>query len=111
MKKYFIAAALAFTVATTALAEPRTFYSEVTCNSDNRIAFDLVEKKHGEMGMAMGRAILKDARTQKIHKVDMVLALNVQTNTYTIIGVFEDGTGCILVTGMDFARYAKKDSI
>jgi hypothetical protein len=41
----------------------------------------------------------------------MVLALNVQTNTYTIIGVFEDGTGCILVTGMDFARYVEKDSI
>ena len=109
MKKYFIAIALAFTVATTALAEPRTFYSEVTCNSDNRIAFDLVEKKHGEMGMAMGRAILKDARTQKIHKVDMVLALNVKTNT--IIGVFKDGTGCILVSGKDFARYAEKDSI
>jgi hypothetical protein len=111
MKKSFIAAASAFTMATTVVAEPRTFYSEVTCNSDNRIAFDLVEKKHGEMGMAMGRAILKDARTQKIHKVDMVLALNVKTNTYTIIGVFEDGTGCILVTGMDFARYVEKDSI
>ena len=49
MKKYFIAAALAFTVATTVVAEPRTFYSEVTCNSDNRIAFDLVEKKHGKL--------------------------------------------------------------
>ena len=111
MKKSFIAAAIAFTMATTVVAEPRTFYSEVICNSDNRIAFDLVEKKHGEMPLAMGRAILKDARTQKIHKVDMVLALNVKTNTYTIIGVFEDGTGCILVTGMDFARYVEKDSI
>ena len=111
MKKYFIAIALGFAVAATALAEPRTFYSEVTCNSDNRVAFNLVEKNHGEINMAMGRAILKDARTQTIHKIDMVLALNAISKTYTIIGVFKDGTGCILVSGKDFARYAEKDSI
>ena len=111
MKSYIAAAVIALTVASSAVAEPRTFYSEVICNSDNRVALNLVEKKHGEMPLAMGRAILKDARTQKIHKVDMVLALNVKTNTYTIIGVFKDGTGCIILTGMDFARYTEKDSI
>ena len=111
MKKSFIAAAMAFTMATTVVAEPRTFYSEVTCNSDNRVAFNLVEKNHGEINMAMGTAIIKDARTQTIHKIDMVLTLNAISKTYTIIGVFKDGTGCILVSGKNFARYVEKDSI
>jgi len=94
-----------------ASAEPRTFLSQVTCNSDGQKAFDIVEQNHGEEPFAMGKAIIMDARTKRIHTIDMVLTINMESRTYTIIGVFNDGTGCIISSGKDFARYINKESI
>ena len=112
MKKIIIIAALiALGVGTSAVAEPRTFFSQVTCNSDSQKAFDIVEQNHGEEGMAMGKAVIQDARTKTIHTIDLVLTLNIKSRTYTIIGIFADGTGCIIGSGKDFASYVKGPSI
>tara|TARA_R110000803_G_scaffold125467_1_gene193127 strand:+ start:186 stop:521 length:336 start_codon:yes stop_codon:yes gene_type:complete len=98
-------------VALPASAEPRTFLSQVTCNSNGQKAFDIVEQNHGEQRMAMGKSVIMDARTKRIHSIDMVLTVNMESRTYTIIGVFNDGTGCIISSGKDFARYINKKSI
>ena len=112
MKKIIIIAALiALGVGTSAVAEPRTFLSKVTCNSDRQKAFDIVEQNHGEEPFAMGKAVIMDARTNRIHTIDMVLTINMESRTYTIIGVFNDGTGCIILSGKDFASYINKESI
>ena len=112
MKKIIIIAALiALGVGTSAVAEPRTFFSQVTCNSDSQKAFDIVEQKHGEQRVAMGKSVIMDARTNRIHSIDMVLTINMESRTYTIIGVFNDGTGCIISSGKNFARYVDKESI
>ena len=109
MIKLIIAALFLFT--TQAMAEPRTFLSKVTCNSDSQLPFDIVEEKHGEQRVAMGKMAIMDARTKLIHTIDMVLTINMESRTYTIIGVFNDGTGCIISSGKNFARYVDKESI
>ena len=109
MIKLIIAALFLFT--TQAIAEPRTFLSQVTCNSDGEKAFDIVEQNHGEQRVAMGKSVIMDARTKRIHSIDMVLTINMESRTYTIIGVFNDGTGCIISSGKNFARYVDKESI
>ena len=112
MKKIIIIAALiALGVGTSAVAEPRTFFSQLTCNSDTQLPFDIVKKQHGEEGMAMGKAVIQDARTKTIHTIDLVLTLNIKSRTYTIIGIFNDGTGCIIASGKDFQRFRQKESI
>tara|TARA_B110000090_G_scaffold11346_1_gene11445 strand:- start:705 stop:1034 length:330 start_codon:yes stop_codon:yes gene_type:complete len=109
MNKLIVLFLLLFT--THVIAEPRIFLSQVTCNSDGEKAFDIVEQNHGEEPLAMGKAIIMDARTKRMHTIDMVLTINMESRTYTIIGVFNDGTGCIIATGKDFARYINKESI
>ena len=109
MIKLIIAALFLFT--TQAIAEPRMFLSQVTCNSDSQLPFDIVEEKHGEQRVAMGKSVIMDARTKRIHTIDMVLTINMESRTYTIIGVFNDGTGCIISSGKNFARYVDKESI
>ena len=109
MIKLIIAALFLFT--TQAIAEPRIFLSQVTCNSDGEKAFDIVEQNHGEQRVAMGKSVIMDARTKRIHSIDMVLTINMESRTYTIIGIFNDGTGCIISSGKNFARYVDKESI
>ena len=112
MIKLIIAAALSLFLFTThVVAEPRTFLSKVTCNSDRQKAFDIVEQNHGEEPFAMGKAVIMDARTNRIHTIDMVLTINMESRTYTIIGIFADGTGCIIGSGKDFASYLEGPSI
>ena len=104
-------AAFFMLAASTVAAEPRTFFSQVTCNSDGEKAFDIVEQNHGEEPLAMGKAIIMDARTKRMHTIDMVLTINMESRTYTIIGIFNDGTGCIISSGKDFASYVEGPSI
>ena len=111
MIKLIIAASFLFLFTTHAVAEPRMFLSQVTCNSDGEKAFDIVEQNHGEQRVAMGKSVIMDARTKRIHSIDMVLTINMESRTYTIIGVFNDGTGCIISSGKNFARYVDKESI
>tara|TARA_B110000240_G_scaffold84338_1_gene95997 strand:- start:156 stop:491 length:336 start_codon:yes stop_codon:yes gene_type:complete len=111
MNKVIIMAAFFMLAASTVAAEPRTFFSQVTCNSNTQLPFDIVKEKHGEEGMAMGKAVVQDARTKTIHTIDLVLTLNIQSRTYTIIGIFEDGTGCIIASGKDFQPFRQKESI
>ena len=101
MIKLIIAAALSLFLFTThAVAEPRTFLSQVTCNSDSQLAFDIVEEKPRRRACRNGQSMaIMDARTKRIHTIDMVLTINMESRTYTIIGVFADGTGCIIGSG------------
>jgi|TARA_B110000858_G_scaffold100914_1_gene115931 hypothetical protein len=111
MIKLIIAASFLFLFTTNAIAEPRMFLSQVTCNSDSQLPFDIVEEKHGEQRVAMGKMAIMDARTKRIHTIDMVLTINMESRTYTIIGIFADGTGCIIGSGKDFASYLEGPSI
>jgi hypothetical protein len=111
MIKLIIAASFLFLFTTHAVAEPRMFLSQVTCNSDGEKAFDIVEQNHGEQRVAMGKSVIMDARTKRIHSIDMVLTINMESRTYTIIGIFDDGTGCIISSGKDFASYIEGPAI
>ena len=108
---YKIALILALTMSTQAAAEPRIFFSQITCNSDKRIPFEYLKEKSGESGMAMGKMVIQDARTKIIHAIDMTLMVNMEAKTFTMIGVFPDGTACIVGSGKDFSRFIPEESI
>ena len=110
MKKIIIIAALIALVAgTSAVAEPRIFFTQLTCNSDTQLPFDIVKKQHGEEGMAMGKAVIQDARTKTIHTIDLVLTLNIESRKFTVIGIFEDGTACIMASGKEFQQFRQRE--
>jgi|TARA_B100000780_G_scaffold127844_1_gene89594 hypothetical protein len=109
MKKVIIIAALFMLAASTVAAEPRIFLSQLTCNSDTQLPFDIVKEKHGEEGVAMGKAVIQDARTKTIHTIDLVITLNIESRKFTLIGIFADGTGCIIASGKDFQRFQPKE--
>ena len=67
MIKLIIAAALSLFLFTThAVAEPRTFLSQVTCNSDSQLPFDIVEQKPRRTACRNGQSMaIMDARTKR----------------------------------------------
>jgi hypothetical protein len=79
------------------------------CFAHCHTLFAMSFKRHGEEGMAMGKAVIQDARTKTIHTIDLVLTLNIESRKFTVIGIFEDGTACIIASGKEFQQFRQRE--
>ena len=83
-------------------SEKRSFISRIQCNTNTKKVFDLVELKYGEKQMALGTIILSEATTGRLFKAEMVMTVNQNKWSYSVIAIFPDGTACLVANGTDF---------
>lgn len=76
------------------------------CDAEPKNLFDLVQnEKYQEKPFAAGAAIVRSAVTGQFFKVQTFMLVNVETRSFTLIGIFEDGSGCLLLNGNSFTPY------
>ena len=86
--------------------EPRQIISTISCNANKQKVFDIVRGKHGEQILAHGNLLIREATKGLFHKAQMIMTLNPETGSWSIIGIFPDGTGCLVSSGDTFIPYA-----
>jgi len=90
---------------TTTSPTSRQLMSTIQCDADKQKVFDIVMKKHGEEILGSGDLLLREATKGMFHRAEMLLTLNIESGSWSIIGVFPDGTGCLVTSGTKFKPY------
>jgi hypothetical protein len=76
------------------------------CDAEPKNLFDLVQsEKYQEQPFAAGSAVVRSAVTGQFFNVQTFILINIETRSFTMIGIFEDGTGCLLLNGNSFTPY------
>lgn len=76
------------------------------CDGRPEVLFDLVQnEKYDEKPFASGMTIVRSAVTGQFFNVQTFMLVNVDTRSFTMIGVFADGSACLLLNGNSFAPY------
>jgi len=99
---------------TLAQAERKRLVVVLECDSDsNRILSMAQGDPYWEQPFSVGRGVLQVAPSNGAAlgtaPMDTIITVNPQTLTYTIIALFEDGHGCLIVPGSDFAPYIPQE--
>ena len=87
--------------------ENKSILASIQCDSDKTKVFDIVTKKHGEKLLGKGQLLMREATKGMFHKAEMYMTLNIKSGSWSIIGVFPDGTGCLVTSGTMFTPYAQ----
>lgn len=76
------------------------------CDGMPEKLFDLVQnEKYDEKPFASGYAIVRSAVTGQFFNVQTFMLVNVDSRSFTLIGIFEDGSACLLLNGNGFMPY------
>lgn len=96
-------AALAFAVfGTGAVAKTLPMLTMVECNTDANQMLESVQDRYGEKPFAMGLGNVLEATTMQVVTGNMLMFVNPDTRTYTLLLIFGDDTACAMVSGEDF---------
>jgi hypothetical protein len=76
------------------------------CDAEPKNLFDLVQsEKYQEQPFAAGSAIVRSAVTGQFFPIQTFMLVNVETRSFSMIGIFQDGSGCLLLNGHSFTPY------
>lgn len=82
------------------------------CDSEPKKLFDLVtNSQYAEQPFAAGKVIIRSAVTGGFANVQAYMLVNSVSRSFSIIGVFEDGSACLLLNGNSFAPYIPQKSL
>jgi len=82
------------------------------CDSEPKKLFDLVtNEQYGEDPFAAGKVIVRSAVTGGFANVQAYMLVNSESRSFSIIGVFEDGSACLLLNGNSFAPYIPQKTL
>jgi hypothetical protein len=105
MKKLMVSLILLFGILTSsALAEQKKLAVLIDCDSDTSKIFDLVQgERFKEIPFAQGSMIVQIAAFNGAPvTAEMIMTVNPQTQTYSMIAMFPDNHACIIVPGAKF---------
>ena len=112
MKNLFSALVLSLVMGTSAYAEheKNTYNSQkpVSCNTFENVTA-LVGGQFGEMPYMQGDGIAAATDGKQFIKTQIVVAVNLETNTFTVVEVISPELTCIIAGGNNF-RFNKKPS-
>mgnify|MGYP001295559578 FL=1 len=112
MKNLFSALVLSLVMGTSAYAEheKNTYNSQkpVSCNTFENVTA-LVGGQFGEMPYMQGDGIAAATDGKQFIKTQIVVAVNLETNTFTVVEVISPELACIIAGGNNF-RFNKKPS-
>lgn len=82
------------------------------CDSEPKKIFDVVQsEKYQELPFGSGKVYVRSAVTGQIFNAELYMLMNPDTRSFSLIGIFEDGSGCLMMTGNTFSPYKKRDDI
>ena len=82
------------------------------CDSEPKKIFDVVQsEKYQELPFASGKVYVRSAVTGQIFNAELYMLMNPDTRSFSLIGIFKDGSGCLMMTGNTFSPYQKRDDI
>lgn len=83
----------------------RTFFATHAC--DNVITMtDLVVGKYKEQPLFKAMGLQFSAQDGKAYAGSMMMFVNQDTGTWSLITLYPDGTGCMVATGREFEPYS-----
>lgn len=88
-------------------ADPKTLFIMLQCDGVNKNLIDMVTGKYEEDILAKASGLVADAQTGRFHNGQMLLTVNPDTRSWSLLGIFADGTGCMITNGRDFTPYVK----
>lgn len=87
--------------------DQKTLFTMIQCDGVSNNILDMVTKKYGESILARSNGLIADAQTGRFHWGEMFLTVNPDSRSWSLVGVFADGTACMIVNGRDFLPYSK----
>lgn len=75
------------------------------CDSQPEKIFSLVQNKYGEKPFAAGSILVRSAVTGQFFEAKAFMLVNPDTKSFSLIGMFADGSGCMLINGNKFTPY------
>ena len=89
-------------IATSALAQDRSFDARMPCNTVQFVAEQSV--KYKEETLFNGKMLQQHASGQMVPS-EFAFTVNQDTGTWTIISLFPNGIACMVANGTDFEPY------
>jgi len=81
------------------------------CDGEPEKIFSLVQNKYGEEPFASGSIIVRSAVTGQFFEAKAFMLVNPDTKSFSLIGMFADGSGCMLINGNTFSPYLKGNAL
>ena len=96
-------------LATTALAQQeqqgKRFYTYQSCDNVMTMT-QLVMNKYGEQPLLQGTGIQFGAANGQPFTSSMMMFVNQDSGSWSLISLYPDGTGCMVANGKDFKPYS-----
>lgn len=82
------------------------------CDSEPKKIFDVVQsEQYKELPFGSGKVFVRSAVTGQIFNAELYMLMNPDTRSFSLIGIFGDGTGCLMMTGNTFSPYKKRNDL
>lgn len=79
------------------------------CDGKPEKIFSIVQDKYNEKPFGAGNVLVRSAITGQFFSAEAFMLVNPETRSFSIIGVFADGSGCMLINGNTFSPFIKGD--
>lgn len=105
MKKIFSTFILSLVMTTSAIAEHEKFnynsQKPVTCTTPDNIRYILGDQL-GEMPYLQGDGISAATDGKTFIKTNLIISVNLETQTFSVVEILNDGLACIIAGGKNF---------
>ncbi len=105
MKKIFSAFILSLVITTSAYAEHEKFnynsQKPVSCTTPDRVRYILGDQL-GEMPYMQGDGVSAATDGKSFIKTNLIIAINLETKTFSVVEIINDGLACIIGGGKNF---------
>lgn len=86
------------------------FSSDSECRSIGVIE-TVIQDQYGEQPFSKSEIILQASKNTRLHEGNLVIYINPNTRTYTLVVQFEDSISCVLGIGIGFVPAFEKSTM
>tara|TARA_B100001287_G_scaffold136957_1_gene115271 strand:+ start:2769 stop:3143 length:375 start_codon:yes stop_codon:yes gene_type:complete len=77
------------------------------CDAKPEKIFGLIQDDYDEKPFGAGNVIVRSAITGQFFAAEAFMLVNPDTLSFSIVGIFADGSGCMLINGKGFTPYVQ----
>lgn len=80
------------------------------CDTKPENIFGLIQDKYEEKPFGAGSVIVRSAITGQFFAAEAFMLVHPERRSFSIVGVFADGSACLLINGNSFTPYVKGEN-
>lgn len=81
------------------------FFTRSSCDNAPKM-ISVLSEKYGEELLFIGEGMTFDAKTGQPYTGGMMFLTNQDTGTFSVVQLFADGVGCMIMLGTNFTPYS-----